>query len=296
MLKHIRLISTLGKVNISFPVAFSAFTGYLLYSGIEPLTAWKPVLGVFFLSMASSGLNQLQEQKTDALMKRTSKRPLASGAMSIKEALLWLLGWAATGSLLLFIPGQPLPLLLGWLTVFWYNAIYTPLKKKSAFAVIPGALVGALPPDIGYSAAGGSLLDADILVVAAFFFIAQIPHFWLLTLRYGKEYEQAGLKSLTSLFSDLQIARISLSWILATAFSIFTITAFGITHSRFFLYVIGLFALAMIPLFALRWRFTKNQHYRMDFILLNVFSGSTMLFLCIDRIWGTGIDILFNLV
>lgn len=296
MLKYLRLLASLGKVNISFPVAFSAFTGYVLFSGHEPMSAWKPVLGVFLLSMASSGLNQLQERKTDALMKRTSHRPLASGALSAKQALLWLLAWAAAGSLLLYHPGELFPLLLGWLTVFWYNAIYTPLKKITAFAVIPGALVGALPPAIGYVAADGSLGDMDIAVVAGFFFIAQIPHFWLLTLRFGKEYEQAGLKSLTALFSERQIARISFTWVLATAFAIFAIPAFGIPHARFFTFAFGSLSLVMMLMFSLRWLLAKKQNYRRDFILLNVFSGSAMLFLCIDRLWGAGIDILFNLV
>jgi len=102
------------------------------------------------------------------------------------------------------------------LTLLSYNVIYTPLKKVTAFAVVPGSLVGALPPYIGWFAGGGDWMNGDIFWVALFFFIGQIPHFWLLLLMFGKEYELAGFPSLHSVFNDNQIKRLSFTWILAT--------------------------------------------------------------------------------
>ena len=77
-------------------------------------------------------------------------------------------------------------------------------------------LVGALPPFIGWFAGGGQMFDERILWVSLFFFIGQIPHFWLLLLMFGKEYTLAGYPSLNTVFSDNQIKRLSYTWILAT--------------------------------------------------------------------------------
>ena len=67
--------------------------------------------------------------------------------------------------------------------LIWYNGIYTPLKRKTAFAVVPGSVIGAIPPMVGYVAAGGSALDPQILAFAFFMFMWQIPHFWLLIMK-----------------------------------------------------------------------------------------------------------------
>ena len=108
---------------------------------------------------------------------------------------------------------------LGWIAVLWYNAFYTPLKKKYAMAVVPGALIGAIPPMIGWVASGGSLLDFRIILIAFCFFIWQIPHFWLLVLIYNKDYEKAGFPTLTKIYTSLQISRITFVWIAALAVS-----------------------------------------------------------------------------
>jgi protoheme IX farnesyltransferase len=97
--------------------------------------------------------------------------------------------------------------------------VYTYLKRVTAFAVVPGALIGAIPPIMGYVSAGGSLHDPAILLVAMFFFLWQIPHFWLLLLMLGDEYREAGLPTVTGRFARPQLQRISFVWVLATAAS-----------------------------------------------------------------------------
>jgi protoheme IX farnesyltransferase len=101
--------------------------------------------------------------------------------------------------------------------VLWYNGVYLLLKRVSAFAVVPGSVVGAIPPVIGWCAAGGVATEARILEVAFFFFLWQIPHFWLLLLLFGKDYEEAGLPTLTQTFAGDQLRRITFVWILAVA-------------------------------------------------------------------------------
>ena len=79
---------------------------------------------------------------------------------------------------------------LGFLTVIWYNIVYTYLKRISSLAVIPGSLIGALPPLVGWASSGSSIFSPRPLGIALFFFIWQIPHFWLLLLNFGGDYEK----------------------------------------------------------------------------------------------------------
>ncbi|MEJ2720508.1 MAG: UbiA family prenyltransferase, partial [bacterium] len=123
-------------------------------------------------------------------------------------------------------------MMLGALTVFWYNGVYTPLKRVTAFAAVPGGVVGAIPPVIGWVAGGGSPADPRILAVAVFFFMWQVPHFWLLLLSTADDdYERAGMPSLTRLFSFDQVARISFMWIFGAAIVCLAIPLFGIIRA-----------------------------------------------------------------
>jgi len=212
----IKNIFELGKVRISLPIALSAYTGYALSTGRFDGSALVLMAGVFLMSCSSGAINHIQEYKTDALMPRTKNRPIPSGKISVNTAILIVLTFFATGSLMLLLNFQALVFLTSFLTLISYNLIYTPLKKVTAFAVVPGSLVGALPPYIGWFAGDGNWDNPLIFWVALFFFIGQIPHFWLLLLMFGKEYTLAGFPSLNSVFSDNQIKRLSYTWILAT--------------------------------------------------------------------------------
>ena len=212
----IKIIAELGKVRISLPIAISALTGYALKTNIFDGKAWMLMVGVFLMSCSSGAINHLQEYKSDALMPRTKIRPIPSGKITPKGAFWAAFAFFASGAFILIVSFPIIVFITSLLTLLSYNAIYTPLKKVTAFAVVPGSLVGALPPYIGWFAGGGDWMNGDIFWVALFFFIGQIPHFWLLLLMFGKEYELAGFPSLHSVFSDNQIKRLSFTWILAT--------------------------------------------------------------------------------
>ncbi|HZL09638.1 MAG TPA: protoheme IX farnesyltransferase [Prolixibacteraceae bacterium] len=212
----IKIISELGKVRISLPIALSAYTGYALQTGRFGAEALILMAGVFLMSCSSGAINHLQEYKTDALMPRTKNRPIPSGKISLNGALRIAIAYFVSGGLILLSAFPILVFLTSVLTLISYNAIYTPLKKVTAFAVVPGSLVGALPPYIGWFAGGGDWMNHQIFWVGLFFFIGQIPHFWLLLLMFGKEYELAGFPSLHKIFSDNQIKRLSFTWIVAT--------------------------------------------------------------------------------
>ena len=224
----------LSKVRITFAVSLTTVTGYVLAGGRFDSGLILPTLGIFLLACGSSALNHYQEKDRDALMKRTKNRPIPSGRISATNALLFASFLSVAGSALIYIGSGLLALQLALLALIWYNAIYTPLKKKTAFAVVPGSVIGALPPLVGWVAGGGSLTDPKALIIAFFFFIWQVPHFWLLLLKYGKEYEKAGYPSLTSIYSTKQIKYTTFIWTMATAVTALMLPVFGIVNSVLF--------------------------------------------------------------
>jgi len=227
----IRTLLELSKFKITIAVALTTITGYLLARERFDIYLILPTLGIFILACGSSAINHYQERETDALMERTRKRPIPSGRISATGALLFAMVLTITGSYLLYYSSGMLAMQLGLLALLWYNAFYTPLKKKTAFAVIPGAVIGAIPPLVGWVAGGGSLTDARAWIMAFFFFIWQVPHFWLLMLKYGEEYKKAGYPSITSIYTERQIKNVTFVWVLATAVSALMVPLFYLTQS-----------------------------------------------------------------
>lgn len=283
MKSKLKSIYELGKVRISLPIALSALTGYTLYTGDVDSQAWLLVAGVFFMACSSSAFNHWQERKTDAKMPRTKDRPIPSGRISASNALGIAIGFAIGGSLILYFTNPVMALVLSWLTLLFYNLVYTPLKKVTAFAVIPGSMVGALPPMIGWAGAGGNLGSEVILLVASFFFIGQIPHFWLLLLLFGDQYKQAGMPSLNQIFSEAQIKRITYTWIVTTIASAILVIFFVFTSNvLMFLLLFYTFYL----LFSLSFAILGNKDFKVlpAFYKLNFLYLFMMIFLIADSL------------
>jgi len=227
----IKTLLELSKIKITIAVALTTGTGFLLASGRFDTNMILPILGIFILACGSSAINHYQERDKDALMERTKNRPIPSGRISANGALFFAMVLTAGGSYILYYTSGMLAMQLGLLALLWYNAIYTPLKRKTAFAVIPGAVIGAIPPLVGWVAGGGSLFDARAWIMAFFFFIWQVPHFWLLMLKYGKEYEKAGYPSITSIYTEDQIKNVTFIWVMATVISAMMIPLFYVSQS-----------------------------------------------------------------
>lgn len=275
----------LGKFSISLPVALTTFTGYLLSHGSFSRGIIFPVTGVFLLAAAASALNQLQERKTDLIMPRTRNRPIPSGQIGISGAWSFIMLFSISGLALLYQQSGIMAAFLGLLTYFWYNGVYTPLKRKTAFAAVPGGIVGALPPLIGWVAAGSSISSPTAIALGFFFFIGQIPHFWLLLLRYGQEYEMAGLQSLTTKLSTAQIRRLTFIWIAATAVSAFMLPAFYHFSQPVIIYLIWGLSLALVASFTGLLRPSQDiVKFRSSFIRINIYYFWVMVLLCIEAI------------
>ena len=219
MMGPILTLLDLTKAKLTAAVTLSVATGYLLFTERFETGMFHACLGVFLLACASCALNQVQEARYDRIMRRTLNRPIPSGRIDVDWALFWVLCLLGGGLYALsLVPAHVLTVLaLGGGCFLWYNGVYTYLKRITAFAVVPGALVGAAPPIIGWTAGGGIAWDPSILEVGFFFFLWQIPHFWLLLLLWGEDYAAAGLPTLTRLFSKAQLTRITSAWILAVA-------------------------------------------------------------------------------
>jgi protoheme IX farnesyltransferase len=226
----------LCRVRVSLFAALSAAAGYVLIAARLEAQLVIVFAGVFLLACGASDLNQYQERATDALMPRTRNRPIPSGRIKPRNALLFSLTLTVAGLNIIYAGCGLMPTMLGLIATIWYNGIYTSLKRKSAFAAIPGALTGALPPAIGWVAAGGHLSDPRLLAISFFFAIWQVPHFWLFLMSHGNEYKDAGLPSLTLLFSRAQITRIVFQWIAATAVCGPALYLFGLVRSSLIQY------------------------------------------------------------
>jgi protoheme IX farnesyltransferase len=196
----IRDYMMLIKFSLSFMVVFSSVVSYLLAPKVVEFD-WSMILLLFTAGLLITGsanaVNQVVEKDTDALMKRTAKRPVASGRMSTSEGWAFAIIAGLAGVFILAYFFNVLSAAIAALSWFIYAFMYTPLKKISSVSVLVGAVPGALPCLIGW-AAGQDELSAGgwILFVIQFFW--QFPHFWAIAWIAHNDYTKAGFKLMPS--------------------------------------------------------------------------------------------------
>jgi heme o synthase len=274
-----------SKLKIMIPVSLTGFTGYFAFnphfsSGIFILS-----FGVLLMAISASALNQIQEVELDRKMTRTCNRPLPSKRITINQALLFFLVNLITGAAAIYFAGNFKALIIGFLTLMWYNGVYTYSKRTTAFAVVPGALTGALPPLIGWVAAGGGLWDKPIVFIQFLIFIGQIPHFWLLILKYGEEYKHAGLPSLTDIFNGIQIKWLTFSWVVASVVAALFLCYFEIIKNPLIIVLLLVISIYII------WQFLNllkiqagTTNYKKFSIVLDSYFLMVLLLLISDKI------------
>jgi heme o synthase len=274
---YFSILLRLMKFRLSILVTFSSAIGFLLSKASPGLNFIWVILGVFLLAGGSSGINQYQEKSYDALMARTSKRPIPGGEINAGLALFLSVFFVLLGFRILLVNGI-VPALLGLSNMVVYNLLYTPLKTRSPLSIFPGALVGAIPPVIGWTSAGGDILHPTILFVAIFMFLWQIPHFWLLLIMYGKQYEDAGFSSISKFFNVQQIKYLVFFWTLLTSAFIFLFPLFGINMPALILILLIILNSVFIFFFyKLVFRSTKSKAIRTAFIAINSFMMVVLL-------------------
>lgn len=286
MKMHFRDILILCKVRITFFVAFSTASGFILAGGKSVYLIAELISGVFILACGSAALNQYQEWKSDLLMDRTKNRPIPSGTITPVQGLIISISLIIVGELILFFTAGTITFLLGIFAIIWYNLIYTPLKKVNSLAIIPGALIGAISPAIGWAGSGADIFSVNMLPLALFFFIWQVPHFWLLLLIHDADYEKAGYPTLTQRFSHDQLRRITFVWIFSLAASSMLIPLFGFANNVLTIPLLFLAGVALVwQSLSLLNQYRENKKALWStFIQINIYVLIVTLVLSADKL------------
>ena len=186
------------KPRLSFLVAFSCAFGFVLASPrIDAIALTMLFFGGFLLSGSSVIINQVIEVDLDKLMVRTMKRPLPTERLSIREGVIFSIICFVVGIGILITFTNWLTTSLSILSMVLYSFVYTPLKRVGPIAVFVGAIPGALPPLLGWTAATGTI-SHEALIIFGIQFIWQFPHFWAIAWVSDDDYKRAGFKLLPS--------------------------------------------------------------------------------------------------
>jgi protoheme IX farnesyltransferase len=223
----------LTKFGIVIFVLLSGVIGYATGFLIEEPFDWhhlvRFLLGLYFLSSGSLALNQVQEYKMDRKMPRTQKRPIASGKLKPAAGAVLSLFFIYLGSVLLF-ECNPMAFKVGLASVVLYNVVYTMyLKRRWVYAAVPGAIPGALPVTIGYAAVNSNIWNPESVYLFLIMFLWQMPHFWVLAMKYKDDYAAGGVPVLPSVLGPektlQQIGLYTLAYVGVAIFSPWIIQA-----------------------------------------------------------------------
>ncbi|HEY8750814.1 MAG TPA: heme o synthase [Tepidisphaeraceae bacterium] len=187
----------LTKPRMNFLVVITTMVGYYMASG--GLGDWRRVLATLFgtalTAAGASVFNQFVERRLDVLMKRTANRPLPAGRVRPVDALLFatLISVLGVGTLAVFV--NPITATLGALTLLLYVLLYTPAKRYTSLCTIIGAVPGAIPPVMGFTAVNG-VVTTDAIALFSILFFWQMPHFLAIAILYRDDYARGGFRML----------------------------------------------------------------------------------------------------
>ncbi|MCL4847971.1 MAG: heme o synthase [Acidobacteria bacterium] len=262
----------LAKPRLNLLVVITTAVGFYLgtRNEINLLMFFHTVVGTALVAGGSAAMNQIYERRVDALMNRTKRRPLPDGRLSVMEAGVFALVLSVVGLLQLAIGANFLAAMVALMTLVTYVAVYTPLKLKTSFATVVGAVPGALPPMIGWAAATG-VLSREAWVLFAIVFLWQMPHFLAIAWLYRDEYARAGFPLLPVVEPD---GRSTARQVTAYAAALLPVslapTALGLATDTFFIgaLVLGSVFLGLAVAFAraqtrdrARWLFLGSILY-----------------------------------
>lgn len=228
----ILILCRLLRPRLALVNGVAALAGYFLFPAKPLLAPLALVLaGVSLLAAAGSAYNQIQESGIDRLMLRTRLRPLPSGELTPAAVIVIAVCSTLAGLFLLAAAGGYPAVLLGASALVWYLVVYTPLKRRSSYALAVGAVCGSIPPLIGWSVAGGGL-DFRVLLLSGVLYLWQIPHFWLLQRRHAEDYRRAGIPSVAAAMSAGAFRYLFRLWVVALLAAAMLLPAFGLVGHR----------------------------------------------------------------
>ena len=233
---------TLTKPRLNFLVVASSAAGYYLGTTATP-DVWamgQAVVGTALVAGGAAALNQVYERDTDALMRRTRLRPLPDRRVSAPDARMFGGALAFAGLSLLATRANWAAAALALATLVVYLVVYTPMKRVTPLATLVGAVPGALPPLIGWTASHGTI-DAGGAALFAIVFLWQIPHFMAIAWLYRDDYAKAGFPMLPVLEPDgRRTGRQALLYSLALVPASLMPTVTGVSGSIYFIFALAL--------------------------------------------------------
>jgi protoheme IX farnesyltransferase len=248
---------TLAKPRLNMLVVASTLAGYVMGDG-EMANAGRVIAmlaGTGLVAGGASAFNQVYERETDALMRRTRLRPMADGRMNAQDALLYAAALSLAGLAMLGLFVNGLSALVALATLISYAVIYTPLKLRTSFATVIGAIPGALPPVIGWAAATNGL-GRGAWILFGIVFLWQLPHFLAIAWMYREDYARAGFPMLPVIEPDgRSTGRQSVLYAAALLPLSLAPTLVGIANSFYF----GAALALTLGFLALTFRFAKTR-------------------------------------
>lgn len=188
----------LTKPRITLMVVLTTALGAYLAGPHSPFPLLRLVhalVGVALLAGGAAALNQVVERQADARMRRTAQRPIPAGRLDVRPAWQFGVGLSVMGLVYLFLLVNPLTMMLGAVTLVSYLFLYTPLKKKSPLATVVGAVPGAIPPMMGWTAMGGEI-ELGAWILFGILFLWQLPHSLAIAWLYREDYGRGGFRLL----------------------------------------------------------------------------------------------------
>ncbi len=222
----------LTKPRIAFMLVLTSAAGFYLGAdkSFDVVLFVNSMIGILLLAFGVATLNQVWERKSDALMERTANRPLPTQKVSFVEALVFGISLCVVSEIYLAVLVNQLTAILGLVVFIGYVLLYTPLKKYTSASTAIGALPGAMPPLMGWTASANEItLGAWILF--SIIFLWQFPHFLAIAWMYKEQYAKAGIKMLPVLEPEGKIT--------ARQIVIFTILLFPVSIAPFFIGLAG---------------------------------------------------------
>jgi protoheme IX farnesyltransferase len=247
----------LAKPRLNLLVVASALAGYVMAGGdlSNAVVVVCTVAGTALVAGGASAFNQVIERVPDSLMRRTRLRPVPDGRLQVFESLVFASALAIAGLSLLAAAVNPLSAIVALVTLLTYAVIYTPLKRRSSFATVIGAIPGALPPVIGWAAARGAL-SQGAWVLFAIVFLWQLPHFLAIAWIYRDDYARAGFLMLPVIEPDgRSTARQAVFYCAALVPVSLAPTLLGLTNTMYF---VGALTLGVI-FFGLTLKFGRTR-------------------------------------
>ncbi len=272
------------KIHLCLYIGFSAIFGQVMASHRFSLDSFLLGLSVFILACGSAVLNNIQDRKYDSFFVRTEDRSLPQKRVPLSHAKIIAALLISSGLSGLLLDKSLLPFFFGTAAVILYNGVYTPLKKKSLMAIIPGSIVGMMAPLIGWSAGGEDVTDPAILIILSVFGLWQIPHFFLMVLKtipnnpYNNQLNR--FPCFSKIFSKNEIILQTLIWTNLYTLAIFLFLINGSLQNQIISVICGLNAAGITLLIPTMMYKRRRESDSFAFAAINL---SIFLFM------GTGI-------